>query len=123
MPPPSTGLSAIQHHFSIYRQQGLSWATANGETLQAISGLGIFLVKMLSITQPCRPAAMREGVWYPLMAAAALELAFRTKIGWRTVATLAMAHAAVLWGAVRLGGGMCGDGGIGGIVALERGSD
>ena len=86
--------------------------TENGETLQLIAGLGIFLVKMLSITQPCRPAAMREVVWYPLMALAALELALRTRTGWRATAMLAITHAAVLSGAVRLGGGLCGERGL-----------
>lgn len=86
----------------------------NSETLQLLAGLSIFLIKMLSITKPCRPAVMREVVWYPLMALAALELALRTKTGWRTTAMLAVAHTAVLWGAMRLAGGLCADGGLDG---------
>jgi hypothetical protein len=84
------------------------------ETLQLIAGLGIFLVKMLSITKPCRPAVMREVVWYPLMALAALELALRSKTGWRTTAMLAVAHATILWGVSRLGGGLCAERGLDG---------
>lgn len=56
---------------------------------------------------------MREVVWYPLMAIAALELALYTKIQWRTTTMLAVGHAAILWGVLRLGGGLC----------VERGLD
>jgi hypothetical protein len=107
MPPPSTALSAIRHRISVYRHYFLSWATDNGETLHLIAELGIFLTKMLSITKPCLPAATREIIWYPLMALAALELALRSRIGWRSMVLFAMVHAAGLWWAVRLGSGMC----------------
>jgi hypothetical protein len=114
MPPQSSGLDAIKHRLTVYRHNCLYWADNNSEALQLIAGLSIFLAKMLSITKPCRPAVMREVVWYPLMAAAALELALRTRIGWRTTAMLAVAHAAILWGAMRLGGGLCAEGGLDG---------
>jgi hypothetical protein len=110
MPPQSTGLAAIKHRLINYTHDCLYWADKNSETLQLIAGLSIFLGKMLSITKPCRPAVMREDVWYPLMAAAALELALRTRIGWRTTTMLAVAHVAILWGTMRLGGGLCVDG-------------
>jgi hypothetical protein len=107
MPPPSTTLSTIQHRLSVYRHYFLSWAAENAETIHLVAGLSIFLMKMLSITKPCLPAAMREEVWYPLMALAALELALRTRLGWRSTVVFAVGHMAVLWAALRLGGGLC----------------
>jgi serine/threonine protein kinase len=107
MPPPSTYLETIYHRLSLCRHYFLSWTRRNGETLQLIAELSIFLVKMLSITKLCLPAATRESVWYPLMALAALELALRTKIGWKTVATLALVHVSVLVGVMQFGPGLC----------------
>ena len=66
---------------------------------------------------------MKEVVWYPLMALAALELALRTKIGWRATAILAVTHAAVLWGAVRLGSGLCRERGLDGGWRWGEGSN
>lgn len=107
MPPPSTAIATIRHRLSVYKHYFLSWAAENAETLHLVAGLSIFLVKMLSITKPCLPAAMREEIWYPLMALAALELALRTRIGWRSTVVFAVGHVAVLWAALRLGGGLC----------------
>jgi len=88
MAPPSTTLEKIQHRMSLYRHYIMSWVTLNRQTLQLIAKLGIFLVKMLSITRPCSPVATRESIWYPLIALAALELALGTKISWRVVGIL-----------------------------------
>jgi hypothetical protein len=114
MPPQSTTMAAIKHRLNVYRHNFVFWVDKNWESLQLIVGLSIFLIKMLSMTKPCRPAVMREAVWYPLMALAALELALHKNIGWRTTVTLAVAHAAVLWGSMRLGGGLCAHGGLDG---------
>lgn len=107
MPPPSTAFAAIQHRISVYQHYFLTWAADNRETLRLIISLGIFLVKMLSITKPCLPETAREIFWYPLMALAALELALLAKIGWRATAIFAAGHGAVIWWAMTLGGGLC----------------
>jgi len=41
------------------------------------------------------------------MAVAALELAVGTRISWRVVGFLGVAHVMVIWWAVKLGGGLC----------------
>jgi hypothetical protein len=85
----------------------MSWARLNQQTLLTITKLLIFLIKMISITRPCFPAATREIVGYPLFGLAALELALGTKISWRLVFMFASMHILVLFWMMGWGGGVC----------------
>jgi len=107
MAPPSTIMSTIKHQMTVYHHYLVSWATLNQQTLLLIAKLGIFLAKMLSITRPCLPVAVRQGIWYPLVILAGFELALGTKVRWRFVGLLATIHFGVVLWAVKLGGGLC----------------
>jgi hypothetical protein len=107
MPPPATLLSVINHRVSLYRHYFVSWTTLNRQTLLLVIKLLIFLVKSISLTKPCLPVATREGVLYPLMSIAALELAAGVRTSASAVGLLMMVHFGVLLGAARWGGGLC----------------
>jgi hypothetical protein len=107
MPPPATRMSTIKHRISLCQHYLTSWATLNRQMLLLVAKLVIFLVKMISITRPCLPAATRQILLYPLVGFAALELALGTKMSWRFVSMFAAAHVLILAFAVRWGGGLC----------------
>jgi serine/threonine protein kinase len=109
MPPPSTTLSTIKHRVSIYRHYAVSWATLNRQSLLLLAKLITFLAKLLSVTRPCLPVTAREGIWYPLMTLAAVELALGTRITWQIFGILGAIHMLVVVWAVTLGGGLCVD--------------
>lgn len=107
MPPPATPMSTLKHRISLCQHYLVSWASHNRQILLLIVKLVIFLVKMISITRPCLPAATRQVLLYPLVSLAALELALGTKASWRFVSVFAAAHVLMLVWAVRWGGGLC----------------
>jgi hypothetical protein len=107
MPPPATPMSTLKHRISLCQHYLVSWASHNRQMLLLAIRLAIFLLKMLSITRPCLPAATREVLLYPLVSLAALELALGTRTSWSFVSVFAAAHVLVLGWAVRLGGGLC----------------
>lgn len=107
MPPPATRMSTFKHRILLCQHYLISWATLNGQMLLLVIKLLIFLIKILSITRPCLPAATREFILYPITGLAALELALGTKTGWRFVAIFAAVHVVVVFGVVRWGGGLC----------------
>ncbi len=106
MPPPSTAMSRFNHQLSIHRHYADAWIRRNQQVLQLFLKLGIFLVKLYSITRPCTPLGAREVVMWPLMFLAGLELASGTQVGWVTIALL-VAHFLVLGVTMRFGGGLC----------------
>ncbi|KAG0645542.1 Ira1 kinase suppressor A [Hyphodiscus hymeniophilus] len=107
MPPPTTRMSTFQHRVTVFQHQVLSWAVLNRQALLVGTKLLIFLIKMISITRPCLPAATREVVEYPLFGIAALELALGTKSSWRFVSVFAAVHVLVLLWIMKWGGGLC----------------
>jgi hypothetical protein len=107
MPPPATPMSTLKHRVSLFQHYVVSWAKLNRQMLLLVIKLLIFLIKILSITRPCLPAATRELVLYPISGLAALELALGTKTSWRVVAMFALIHVVVFFGVVRWGGGLC----------------
>lgn len=109
MPPPSTTMSAIKHRLSVYRHYTVSWAILNGQSLLLFGKLAVFLAKLLSLTRPCFPVTAREGIWYPLMTLAALELALGTRVTWRIFGILGTIHLLVVVYSLTLGGGLCVD--------------
>jgi hypothetical protein len=107
MPPPATRMSTIYHRVSVYQHYLISWAELNRQALLIGSKLLIFLIKMISITRPCLPAATREVVEYPLFGLAALELALGIKTSWRFVSVFAAVHVLALFWVMKWGGGLC----------------
>jgi len=73
--------------------------------------LGAFLVKLLSLSQPCSPFAANPWVSYPLMCLAALDLAFfgmgaghRTSLGTIKLSLLGLlVHLLFVWAALKAG--------------------
>lgn len=107
MPPPSTPMSRLRHRTSLYKHYFENWITRNQQSSQMIFKLGVFLIKMLSITRPCSPLATKEAIWWPLMGLAAFELAGGNKFGWKGFVALGVVHISVLASVMRFGGGMC----------------
>lgn len=107
MPPPSTAMSTFKHRVSLYMHYLENWVVRNQQSSHMIFKLAVFLIKMLSITNPCAPLVTREVIWWPLMALAAFELAGGNRFGWKGFAGLAVVHVAVLGLAMRFGGGLC----------------
>lgn len=107
MPPPSTRMSTLRHHLSLQRHYLDSWARRNRQALYITLKAVIFVVKMLSLTRPCTPLAMKEIVLWPLMFLAGLELLLGSAISWGGVAFLGAVHALVLGTVLQFGGGPC----------------
>lgn len=107
MPPPATTMSTFKHRITLYQHHLASWARLNRHALLIGIKLLIFLVKMISLTRPCLPAATREVIEYPLFGLAAFELALGTKTSWRFVSGFAAVHVLVLFWVMRWGGGLC----------------
>lgn len=107
MPPPSTRMGAFKNNIELQWHYFQTWYARNRQVRHLIFKLFVFLVKMLSITRPCAPFAMREVVWWPLMSLSALELALGHNIGWGGMGILGLVHVLVLGLVMQFGGGLC----------------
>jgi hypothetical protein len=112
MPPPATLMSRFKHGVYLRNHQITSWVISNKQSLLLFLRLSIFVLKMVSITKPCVPAATKQLFLYPLMFLAAVELALGfhylgAMISWQFVSTFAVAHVFILVWARQWGGGLC----------------
>jgi hypothetical protein len=111
MPPPATRMSSFMHRVSLYQHFVQTWGERNQQSLYVLAKITFFLLKMMSLTKPCSPAATREVVWWPLMGLAALDLALGNRVAWRGMMLLLVMHFIIVAAVGRWGGGLCVRGG------------
>lgn len=100
MPPPSTLLSAVQNNVSLCRHRTYRWLGHVSQVPDMRIKFVLFMVKLWSLTTPCKSGLARPLVWWPLVSFGALELSIGTKGGWTLIIWMNLLHfsiLAVLW--------------------------
>jgi hypothetical protein len=81
LPPPRTGLSAIQYRTAANILRIANSVGLNQPQLSYVSRLSFFLVKLMVLGRPCWPFMVNLGVSAPLLVVAALDLASASSYG------------------------------------------
>jgi hypothetical protein len=74
MPPPTTILADVRHRMQLSWLRMRTLIESNTESLVAIIRLGIFVIKIVTMTRPCWPYMININVGIPLMVLAGMDL-------------------------------------------------
>lgn len=106
MPPPSTTISTIQNHFRVQNHHLRLWLAdpENVKLVTTTTKIGIFLLKMAIMNWHCSSGMVRPGIFYSLMALAAVDLVVRR--GWKWHVAAMGVHVGIVELGV-IGGRLC----------------
>ncbi|TLD05979.1 uncharacterized protein PgNI_08558 [Pyricularia grisea] len=78
MPPATTMIEQARHRIVVVRHHIVRFLLYNGDSVAFIFRLGLFLVKVASLTRPCWPYVISSEVGAPLVAIAGMDLGIPT---------------------------------------------
>ena len=74
MPPPTTFLGEVRHRGSVAQHNTRLFLAQHAESTESLFRLGLFLVKMVTLSRPCWPYMVNWGIGATLVAVAGMDL-------------------------------------------------